>query len=198
VSTPARPGFRERLARKTTDILQPMHVLLAGLTGIGIAAAGTWSGALWGLFAAVFAGVVPASYINWEKKRGTWGDRHVVDRAQRRPIFLVILASIGLATTTMVVAGAPGDILRAMIALWVMTVGLLTVNDAGQWKISVDAAVASAVATMLAVIAGPWWLTAYGLTVVVCWTRVTLGYHTAAQTAAGTALGMATALLWLF
>lgn len=187
----------EQPARAITNLLKPVHVLLAGLIGIGLAAGGSWTGALWGLFAAVFAGLLPAGYIDWEKKRGRWGDRHVVDRAQRRPIFLVILASIGIGSAGMVAGGAPGGILRAMVALWAMTVALLTVNDAGRWKISVDCAVASAVVTMLAIVANPWWSTAYGLTLLVCWTRVNLGYHTAAQTAAGTALGMATALLWL-
>lgn len=194
----SRPGRGERPARAITGLLKPVHVLLAGLTGIGLAADGSWAGgALWGLFAAVFAGLLPAGYIDWERKRGRWDDRHVVDRSQRRPIFLVILASIGFAAAVMVLAGAPGDVLRAMVALWAMTVGLLTVNDAGKWKVSVDSAVASAVVTMLAVVADPWWTAAYGLTLLVCWTRVSLGYHTAAQTAAGTALGMATALLWL-
>jgi membrane-associated phospholipid phosphatase len=174
-----------------------MHCLLAGLTGIGVAATGTAGGALWGLFAALFAGVIPASYINWERKRGTWGDRHVVDRSQRRPIFLVILGSIGFASAVMLLADGPRDVLIAMVALWAMTVGLLTVNDAGRWKISVDAAVASAVVTMLAVVHSPWWVAAYAVVALVCWTRVALSYHTIAQTAAGTALGMATAAAWL-
>ncbi|MFH0246167.1 hypothetical protein ACGRHY_27965 [Streptomyces sp. HK10] len=188
---------RQRAARRITDILQPMHVLLAGLTGIGAASAGTWSGAAWGLFAAVFAGVVPASYINWERKRGTWGDRHVVDRSQRRPIFLVILASIGVALAVMLPAHAPRDVVVAMVALWAMTVGLLAVNDGSKWKISVDAAVASSVVTMLAVVHTPWWTLAYSLVALVCWTRTALSYHTIAQTAAGSALGTATATLWL-
>ncbi|WP_433892631.1 hypothetical protein [Streptomyces sp. CA-111067] len=191
------PGRGEQPARAITNLLKPVHVLLAGLTGIGLAAGGSWAGALWGLFAALCAGLLPAGYIDWEKRRGRWGDRHVVDRASRRPIFLVILGSIGFAAAVMVLAGAPGDVLRAMVALWVMTVGLLVVNDAGKWKISVDCAVASSVVTMLTVVAGPWWSAAYCLTLLVCWTRVHLGYHTTAQTAAGTALGMATTLLWL-
>jgi membrane-associated phospholipid phosphatase len=196
--TDSGPDRRQRAARCITDALQPMHVLLAGLTGIGITASATWwSGALWGLGAAFAAGVIPATYINWERKRGTWGDRHVVDRAQRRPVFLVILSSIGVASLVMVLARAPHDILRSMLALWAMTVGLLTINDGSKWKVSVDAAVASAVVTMLAVVGGPWWLPAYALVALVCWTRVVLGYHTVAQTAVGTTLGMATALLWL-
>lgn len=189
------PGA-QRLARPVTDLLQPKHVLVAGLTGVGLAATGTLAGAGWGLFASVFAGVVPAAYINYERKKGTWGDRHVVDRAARRPIFLVILGSIGLAAAVMLVAGAPHDVLRSMLALWAMTVGLLTVNDAGKWKISVDAAVASAVVTMLTVVGSPWWALAYAAVAVVCWTRVALTYHTLAQTLAGTALGLATVLAW--
>lgn len=182
-------------ARLITDVLQPRNVLLAGLTGLGVAAAGDWTGAAWGLLAALCAGIVPAGYISWEKKRGTWGDRHVVDRTQRLPIFLVILGSIGLGSVVMILGGAPRDILVAMLALWVMTVGLLAVNEV--WKISVDSAVASAMVAMPAVVHSPWWLAAYLPAVAVCWSRVRLGYHTVAQTVAGALLGLATTAAWL-
>lgn len=182
-------------ARVVTDVLQPRNVLLAGLTGLGIAAAGDWTGAAWGLFAALCAGLVPAGYIEWERKRGTWGDRHVVDRTKRAPIFFVILGSIGCGSVVMLLAHAPHGVLTAMIALWAMTVVLLAVNTA--WKISVDSAVASAVVAMLAAVASPWWLLAYVLVVGVCWSRVALTYHTVAQTVAGASLGLATAGVWL-
>ncbi len=57
------------------------------------------------------------------------------------------------------------------------------------WKISVDSAVASAVAIMLAAVHTPWWLAAYPLVIAVCWTRVALTYHSVAQTVAGASLG---------
>ncbi|MEU0913298.1 hypothetical protein [Streptomyces althioticus] len=183
-------------ARTVTDVLQPRNVLLVGMTGIG-AAAGGWSGIPWGLLAALCAGVVPAAYIEWERKRGTWGDRHVVDRAKRTPIFFVILGSIGFGSLVMVMGNAPVGILVAMLALWLMTIGLLAVNNAGRWKISVDSAVASAVPAILACVHSPWWLLAYALTVAVCWSRVALAYHTVAQTVAGAALGAATAVPFL-
>jgi hypothetical protein len=182
-------------ARRLTDVLQPRNTLLAGLTGLGAAAAGSWTGIGWGLLAALCAGIIPATYIEWERKRGTWGDRHVVDRTKRAPIFLVILGSIGLGSLVMLLGHAPRDILIAMIALWAMTVGLLAINTA--WKISVDSAVASAVVTMLAVVHTPWWVAAYPLVIGVCWSRVALKYHTIAQTAAGAALGAATVIAWL-
>ncbi|MBQ0862384.1 hypothetical protein [Streptomyces sp. RK75] len=185
-----------KAARLVTDILQPRNALLAGLTGLGVAAAGNWTGVPWGLFAALCAGIVPASYIEWERRRGTWGDRHVVDRTQRLPIFLVILGSVGLGALVMVLGRAPRDILIAMVALWVMTVGLLAVNTV--WKISVDAAVAAAVVAMLAVVHSVWWLPGAGpLVVAVCWSRIALRYHTVAQTAAGATLGLVTTGAWL-
>lgn len=123
--------------------------------------------------------------------RGTWGDRHVVDRTKRAPIFFVILGSIGAGSVVMVLGHAPTGILVAMLALWAMTVVLLAVNTV--WKISVDASVASAVVALLAAVHSPWWLLGYAMTAAVCWSRVALGYHTAAQVVAGASLGAATA-----
>ncbi|MEU1019628.1 hypothetical protein ABZ383_11005 [Streptomyces sp. NPDC005900] len=182
-------------ARTITDALQPRNVLLVGMLGIGLAAAGDWTGLPWGLLGAVCAGIIPAAYIEWHRKRGTWGDRHVVDRTQRAPIFFVILGSIGLGSVAMILGHAPTGILVAMIALWAMTVVLLAVNSA--WKISVDSAVASAVVAMLAVIASPWWIAAYVLVAAVCWSRVALTYHSTAQTVAGASLGAATTAVFL-
>ncbi|EXU69483.1 hypothetical protein Z951_02685 [Streptomyces sp. PRh5] len=187
---------RTTTARTVTDVLQPRNVLLIGMLGIGLATAGDWTGIPWGLLGALCAGIIPAAYISWERRRGTWGDRHVVDRTKRAPIFVVILTSIGLGSMAMVVGHAPTGILAAMLALWAMTVVLLLVNTA--WKISVDSAVASAVPAMLAAAHSPWWLLAYVLTVAVCWSRVALDYHSVAQTVAGASLGATTAAAFLF
>lgn len=178
-------------ARAVTDLFQPRNVLLAGMTGIGSAAAGGWWGVPWGLLGALCSGIIPAWYVEWERRRGTWGCRHVVDRTQRAPIFFVILGSIGLGTAVMLLGDAPAGVLTAMLALWAMTVGLLAVNTV--WKISVDCAVAASVVAMLGAVHSPWWLAAVPLVVAVCWSRVALGYHTVAQTLAGSALGGATA-----
>ncbi|MET9779259.1 hypothetical protein ABZ023_34285 [Streptomyces sp. NPDC006367] len=184
-----------KVAKTITDVLQPRNMLLGGLIGFGAFTQESIAGAGWGLFAALCAGVVPAEYINWEKRRGTFGDRHVVDRRQRPRIFAVILASIGLGIIVMEIAGGPKDVEHAMIALWGMTVVLLLVN--AFWKISVDAAVASSVVALLAVFHSPWWLLGYLVVVAVCWTRKALGYHSVAQTVAGASLGAAAAGIWL-
>ncbi|MEV6142300.1 hypothetical protein [Streptomyces sp. NPDC051992] len=186
---PASPDHAT--ARTVTDVFQPRNVLLIGMLGIGLAAAGHWTGLLWGFLGALCAGLIPAGYIEWERGRGTWGDRHVVDRTKRAPIFFVILGSIGTGSVVMVLGHAPTGILVAMLALWAMTVILLAVNTV--WKISVDAAVASAVVALLAAVHSPWWLLGYVMTVAVCWSRVALGYHTVMQTVAGASLGAATA-----
>ncbi|MFF5566366.1 hypothetical protein ACFY7Z_07365 [Streptomyces sp. NPDC012623] len=189
------PSRTTTVARTVTDVLQPRNVLLVGMVAIGLAAAGDWTGLPWGLLAALCAGIVPAGYIEWERKRGTWGDRHVVDRTKRAPIFFVILGSIGVGSLVMVLGDAPAGILVAMLGLWAMTVVLLAVNTV--WKISVDAAVASAVVALLASAHSPWWLLGYGMTLAVCWSRVALTYHTVAQTVAGAGLGAATSVAFL-
>ncbi|MFJ8949935.1 hypothetical protein ACIRO1_07545 [Streptomyces sp. NPDC102381] len=182
------------IARAVTDILQPRNVLVVGMLGIG-AVAGGFAGMAWGLLGALCAGVVPAAYIEFERKRGTWGDRHVVDRTKRAPIFLMILASVGTGAFLMTLGHAPSDVIRAMVGLWLMTVVLLSVNTV--WKISVDSAVASAVVALLAVVHSPWWLAGYAVTVLVCWSRVALRYHTVLQTVAGATLGALTTAAWI-
>ncbi|WP_331770731.1 hypothetical protein OG948_44575 (plasmid) [Embleya sp. NBC_00888] len=177
-------------AQVVTDVLQPRNTILAGLSGFGALVTHSWAGAGWGLFAALCAGIVPAGYIEWERRRGTWGDRHVVDRRQRPRIFAVILASIGIGAAVMLGAGAPSRLVFAMFALWGMTVVLLVVNAA--WKISVDCAVVSGIVALLAVAGGPWWSTGCLAVGVVCWSRVALRHHTLAQAVAGALLGAAT------
>ncbi|MDX3328188.1 MULTISPECIES: hypothetical protein [Streptomyces] len=184
------------VARTVTDVLQPRNVLLFGMLAVGLASAGDWTGLPWGFLGALCAGLIPAGYIEWERGRGTWGDRHVVDRTQRAPIFLVILGSLGAGALIMVLGHAPLGILIAMISLWVMTTVLLAVNTV--WKISVDSAVASSVVALLSVAHSPWWLCAAVPAVAVCWSRVALRYHSVAQTVAGAAVGAATAAGFLF
>ncbi|MYT73437.1 MULTISPECIES: hypothetical protein [unclassified Streptomyces] len=192
----ARPSLStsNTVARVVTDALQPRNVLVAGMLGIG-AVVGGLTGLAWGLLGAICSGLVPAGYIEYERKRGAWGDRHVVDRTKRAPIFFVILASVGTGALLMSWGHAPTDVILAMVALWLMTVVLLSVNTV--WKISVDSAVASATVALLAVVHTPWWLVGYAGAVVVCWSRVALGYHTVAQTVAGAALGALTTTLWI-
>lgn len=184
------------VARTVTDVLQPRNVLLFGMLAVGLASAGDWTGLPWGFLGALCAGLIPTGYIEWERGRGTWGDRHVVDRTQRAPIFLVILGSLGAGALIMVLGHAPLGILIAMISLWVMTTVLLAVNTV--WKISVDSAVASSVVALLSVAHSPWWLCAAVPAVAVCWSRVALRYHSVAQTVAGAAVGAATAAGFLF
>ncbi|MFD5039908.1 hypothetical protein ACFWNI_22880 [Streptomyces sp. NPDC058377] len=190
-STDTTSDLTTTVARTVTDVLQPRNVLLFGMLAVGLASAGDWTGLPWGFLGALCAGLIPAGYIEWERGRGTWGDRHVVDRTQRAPIFLVILGSLGTGALIMVLGHAPLGILIAMISLWVMTTVLLAVNTV--WKISVDSAVASSVVALLSVAHSPWWLCAAVPAVAVCWSRVALRYHSVAQTVAGAAVGAATA-----
>ncbi|MFC7469481.1 hypothetical protein ACFQVA_21065 [Actinomadura keratinilytica] len=65
-TAPTHPETPENLtARRVTDILQPRNVLLAGMLGIGLAAAGGhWSGLLWGFLGALCAASYPPATSN--------------------------------------------------------------------------------------------------------------------------------------
>ncbi len=164
-------------ARRVTDVLQPRNVLVAGMSGIGLlAAGGHWSGLLWGLLGALCAGPGAAGYISGSGAAARWGDRRTSWTATNAGADLLRdprLDRHGLGRDAP--RRAPRGILVAMLALWVMTVGLLAVNTV--WKISVDSAVASSVVTLLACVHSPWWLGAYAVTAAVCWSRVALTYH---------------------
>ncbi|GAA1266256.1 hypothetical protein GCM10009665_64120 [Kitasatospora nipponensis] len=181
-----------RTARTVTDTLQPRNLLLAGLPMLGWSAAGA-PGAAWGLFTAVFTGLLPAWFIAHGVRRGSWTDRHIADRHQRTAVFLVILAGSAVALATLRLGHAPRELLAAAGCLLAVTVTLLAVTPL--WKISVHAMVAGALAAMLLHTLGPTGWPAPVLAAAVTWSRVTLGDHTRAQALAGAATGAALALL---
>lgn len=108
-TAPTEPGTPENLtARRVTDVLQPRNVLLGGMLGIGLAAAAwTLVRPPLGVPRGTLRHFIPAGYIEWQRGRGAWGDRHVVDRTKRAPIFFVILGSIGAGSLVMVAGNAP-------------------------------------------------------------------------------------------
>lgn len=183
------------LARTVTNVLQPRVLLLAGMPGIGLVTANDWTGIIWGLLGALCSAIIPTAYIEWERKRGTWESRHVLDRTKRTPVFVAILSSIGAGFVVMLVGHAPVGVLVAMLALGVMTIALAVVNIV--WKVSVHAAVASAVVAMLAAAASPWWVCAYVLVAAICWSRVALAHHVVAETVTGASLGAVTSMAFL-
>ncbi|MFE7561340.1 hypothetical protein [Kitasatospora sp. NPDC057500] len=213
---PEPPGFaaaspRERAARTVTEVLAPVPLVsallviallvIALLLLVGAHAADGWSGAGWGLLAALFCGVVPLGVIALGVRRGALTGKHVRERRQRVLPTGARLLSVVTGVALPYLLGAPAEVGALMVA---MPVGLVAAPAVTVWwvwwQISVHNAVAGGTATVLLLALGPASpapvpATA-SLPVAAGWSRPVLRAHAPAQVVAGTALGGACALVF--
>ncbi len=185
-------GSRLRLARVITETLSPINVVPVLLLAVALhSARDLRSALLWGLLTAMFASVLPAAYIISKLKRRRITDYHVREREQRPRLALFIVPSVAAGAITLVVTGAPREMiaLAGALVVGISAAALVTLF----WKISVHVAVSAGAVVILALVFG-WVLAALAPIVgLSAWSRVTLRDHTPAQTAAGAVLGAAVA-----
>ncbi|MFJ4800881.1 phosphatase PAP2 family protein [Streptomyces murinus] len=179
-----------KLARRITDWLEPKNWIIAVTLLIGWHTA-QWHGVMWGVVGALFAAVIPITFIKYGIRRGHWGDRHVGAKPARLFVMAVILLSVATGILLMVVGDAPRTMV-ALIVTMLVTLAILTVITFA-WKISVHQAVSAGACAMLVQTYGPWMTLGFLLVVLVGWSRVELRDHTRNQVIAGTVLGTAVA-----
>ena len=177
-------------ARKVTDGLEPKNWILAVTLLVG------WqvdrlAGIGWGLLGALFAAVIPITFIKFGMKRGRWADRHVGVKQHRLIVMIFIIASVSAGIALMIGLGAPRTMTALIAAMLTTLAALMAITTV--WKISVHAAVSSGAVAMLTMVYGPIALTGYALVALVGWSRVELRDHTRGQVVAGAILGAAVA-----
>jgi hypothetical protein len=182
-------SFRQLTARAATEAFAPAVVVVAVSFLVGLHAGATLgAGLLWGMLAALFASVIPFGAILLGVRRGRLTDHHVGQREQRRIPLLVALASVLVGLAVLALAGAPREMLALVTSMFVSLGVTLVITH--WWKVSAHAAVASGAAVIAALTLGPWLLLSYVGVAIVCWSRVELRDHTAAQVLVGTVLGL--------
>ncbi|MER5641983.1 hypothetical protein ABT095_34240 [Kitasatospora sp. NPDC002227] len=183
-------------ARRVTDGVEPKNVIIAVLPVLGALRYG-FAGVGWGLFAVVFAAVLPTWFIRRGMRQGRWEDRHVGQRRRRLVVIPFIMLSVLTSLGVMLLAGAPADMTAMVVAMLASLVPIMVITV--WWKVSVHTAVASGAIACLAIALGPWWLLGYPLVAVIAWSRVVLRDHTRAQTVVGALVGAGSAGLafWL-
>ncbi|HEX4816935.1 MAG TPA: hypothetical protein VFV66_29700 [Nonomuraea sp.] len=181
----------DMVAKRVTDLLAPQVLVIAMPPVVGLLAQG-WRGAAWGLVASAFCGGVPAAVIAVGVRSGRLDSHHIVDRSRRTGPLLAAAAAVLVALALLVVMGAPA-LLVATVTAMLVALGV-TVPVTLRWKISFHAAVSAGTVVVLAYVLPPVPTALAGAAVValVCWARVRLAHHTAAQVAAGAVVGAAT------
>jgi hypothetical protein len=181
-------------AKHVTDNLEPKNWIIATALLIGWHS-DRFAGAGWGLLGALFAAILPTVFIRYGMRRGRWADRHVGAREHRLIVMAFIIASVGTGLGLLLGLGAPRPVTAMTVTMLASIIVLMAITV--KWKISVHCAVSSGATVMLALTWGAPWLACYTLVGLVAWSRAELKDHTPAQAAAGTALGAASALIFL-
>lgn len=189
MTTAVRPA-ESTTARRVTDRLEPKNWIIAVTLLVGWHTA-QWTGVAWGAVGALFAAVVPITFIKYGIRKGYWGDRHVGARPARLVVMAVILLSVATGILLMAAAGAPRTMLALVVSMLVTLAVLAVITFV--WKISVHQAVSAGACAMLVQTYGAWMLPGFLLVIVVGWSRVALRDHTRGQVVAGTVLGAAVA-----
>jgi membrane-associated phospholipid phosphatase len=183
-TAPTRP------ARFVTDAFEPKNWIIALTVLVG------WhvdriAGIGWGLLGALFAAVIPITFIKYGMRRGRWADRHVGVKQHRLIVMTFIIASVATGIALMATLGAPRAMVALIVSMLTTLAALMAITT--KWKISVHAAVSSGAVVLLALTYGPWMLLLYPLVALVGWSRIALKDHTPAQVTAGVLLGAAVA-----
>ncbi|MGM0351847.1 hypothetical protein [Streptomyces sp. ECR3] len=176
-----------RTARLVTDTLAPANLVMAILLIIGWHSTSSLTGLGWGVLAALFCGGIPFTVILVGVRAGWWTDKHVKVRSQRPAVFLATALSVLVAIVLLVLCDAPREVFALVVAMLFGLLSVMLVNH--WWKVSVHTAVASGVATILALSYGAQLLLLYAAVAVIGWSRVALRDHTMAQTIVGAAVG---------
>jgi membrane-associated phospholipid phosphatase len=189
MTTDVEPRPRQRVARLLTELLQPVLVTCVLLLVIAVHAEGGVRGALTGLVAVLFTGVIPYGFLVLRMRGGQVGDRHVW-RRQERPVVLGFgVASLLAGLLVLTLLGAPRELFALLAAIAATTAVALGVTFF--WKISIHAACVAGSVAALGVVFGPPGLLSLPAVAAVGWSRVALRDHTTAQVVAGSLLGFA-------
>jgi hypothetical protein len=178
----------EVAARVVTEVFAPAVLIAAQLVLVGWHA-GQQDGVSrwWGVPAALFAAVIPLSYILRGVRRGRFADHHIPEREHRRVPLLFGIVSVAVGLALLVALGAPADVIALLGAGAAGLVVFAAVTL--WWKMSIHAGVAAGTVAVLTVVYGPAGLVATPLVPLICWARVRLSAHTVAQVVAGSAVG---------
>ncbi|ROZ42693.1 hypothetical protein EEB13_29940 [Rhodococcus sp. WS3] len=175
----------DKAARVITEVGAPwiLNIVASMIIGMAVGAPG------WGVFVAVFGGVVPMIFILVGMRRAKISDHHVTRINERHMLIASLLVVTLGALIVQVVAGAPIEMIAFLSSGLAALAVAAVITSALHWKVSGHTGASAAIAVVLALSVSPWWLLALALTPMIGWSRVHLGDHTKGQVVAGAIAG---------
>jgi membrane-associated phospholipid phosphatase len=189
VETDANTGGLDRLAAILTEVLSPavIVILLPAVvgwqaTGHDLVATGGWT-----LVVAVFFSVLPMVLLVRGARQGHWDGHWVRERERRLVPLLMCLASALVGVAILLVGSAPTDVFALACAMVATLVVCMVITR--WWKVSIHAAVAGGAVAVVLLLYGPVTAPLLAVVALVCWARVRVAAHTAAQVVVGALVG---------
>ncbi|KQO00875.1 hypothetical protein ASF21_11275 [Arthrobacter sp. Leaf234] len=176
-----------RAATIVSEVLAPAVLVSLFLVILAFRFAGWPAGLPTALVAVGFTTALPLAGVLALVRRGSITDHHVSDRRQRAPILGATLVSIALGLGLLLAIDAPWELISGVLCTVGGVVAVLLVNLA--WKLSAHSAVAVFVVVGSMGFAGGWIAVLLVVPLIIGWSRVTLGAHTAGQVLAGYVVG---------
>lgn len=188
----ASAGPRQRLARVATEVLAPWVWVLGLPLVVAWQVTGHHLGEtlLWGLIVGITGSLIPMAVIVRGAKQGKWDSHHVTNRAGRLIPFAACISSLAAGFVILLVGNAPHELIALAGAELACLVVALAVTFGLRFKISMHAIVAAGATVMLMRVYGPWLALLFLAVAWVCWSRVELKDHTAAQVTSGAVVGI--------
>jgi hypothetical protein len=145
---------------------------------------------LWGLIVGVTGSLIPMAIIVRGAKQGKWDSHHVTNRAGRLIPFAACISSLASGFVILLAGNGPHELIALAGAELACLVAALAITFGLRFKISMHAIVAAGATVMLMKVYGPWLALLFLAVAWVCWSRVELKDHTAAQVTSGAAVGI--------
>lgn len=170
----------ERLARRVSDILNPLFVALPTFLVVALHTAPDAAHAiLWWAVTTVGITAAPLAFVWRGVRAGKYTDLHLSLREQRIiPIVVGVLCTLAAFVALLALHTS-----RALLATVVSVIvgGIVTLAITTRWKISLQVTAITGSVTVLALLFGPVALVLTPLVLLVVWARLRLRAHTVPQ-----------------
>ncbi len=182
--------MRQRIARVTSNVLNPFLVTLAAILVVSFEATSRATDALrWSLVLLVIGMLPVLVMLLYLVRHGRLEAMFTATRPQRTGIYLLSMACAALGYLVLHLSEAPPLLRVAFASGFSGLVVFAGINLA--WKISLHTGFVAALVTTLVMLYGGFAAAAAVLVPVIGWSRLALGEHTPSQTVAGALLSSA-------